>query len=87
MEPISYANGSTLDDPAISYGIVFSNFMSKGVYTFTGGTDGLIRDMKGDLARTASSISSTACRSTASWSRRQGARRALRGAASSAPTS
>ena len=35
MEPISYANGSGLDDPAISYGIVFSNFMSKGVYTFT----------------------------------------------------
>ena len=22
MEPISYANGSTLDDPAITYGIV-----------------------------------------------------------------
>ena len=35
MEPISYANGSTLEDPAISYGIVFSNFMSKGVFTFT----------------------------------------------------
>lgn len=46
MEPITYANGSSLDDPAISYGIVFSNFMSKGVYTFTGGTDGLIRDMR-----------------------------------------
>ena len=46
MEPISYANGSGLDDPAISYGIVFSNFMSKGVFTFTGGTDGLVRDMR-----------------------------------------
>ncbi len=46
MEPITYANGSSLDDPAISYGIVFSNFMSKGVYTFTGGTDGLIREMR-----------------------------------------
>lgn len=45
MEPISYANGSTLDDPAITYGIVFSNFMSKGVYTFRGGTDTLIRKM------------------------------------------
>ncbi len=43
MEPITYANGSTLEDPAISYGIVFSNFMSKGVYTFQGGTDRLIR--------------------------------------------
>ena len=45
MEPITYANGSTLEDPALSYGIVFSNFMSKGVYTFQGGTDRLIRLM------------------------------------------
>ena len=45
MEPISYANGSTLDDPAITYGIVFSNFMNKGVYTFQGGTDTLIKKM------------------------------------------
>ena len=37
MEPITYANGSTLEDPAITYGIVFSNFMQKGVYTFEGG--------------------------------------------------
>jgi phytoene dehydrogenase-like protein len=49
MEPIAYANGSTLDDPAISYGIVFSNFMSKGVYLFRGGTDLLIRLMKREL--------------------------------------
>ena len=42
MEPITYANGSTLDDPAITYGIVFSNFMNKGVFTFSGGTDKLI---------------------------------------------
>ncbi|MHB8901339.1 MAG: FAD-dependent oxidoreductase, partial [Thermoguttaceae bacterium] len=41
MEPITYANGSTLEDPALTYGIVFSNFMSKGVYTFEGGTDKL----------------------------------------------
>jgi phytoene dehydrogenase-like protein len=46
MEPITYANGSTLDDPAITYGIVFSNFMSKGVYTFQGGTDVLIAKMR-----------------------------------------
>ncbi|MBT4792873.1 MAG: NAD(P)-binding protein, partial [Halobacteriovoraceae bacterium] len=46
MEPIVYANGSTLDDPAISYGIVFSNFMKKGVYTFKGGTDHLIKMMQ-----------------------------------------
>ena len=49
MEPIAYANGSTLDDPAITYGIVFSNFMSKGVYIFRGGTDRLLELMQGDL--------------------------------------
>ncbi len=42
MEPITYANGSTLDEPAITYGIVFSNFMNRGVFTFEGGTDNLI---------------------------------------------
>ena len=46
MEPITYANGSTLDDPAITYGIVFSNFMDKGVFTYQGGTDNLIKQMK-----------------------------------------
>ncbi len=49
MEPIVYANGSTLDDPAISYGIVFSNFMKKGVYTFKGGTDHVIKMMQEEL--------------------------------------
>lgn len=49
MEPITYANGSTLDDPALTYGIVFSNFMSKGVYTFQGGTDDLIKQMKKEM--------------------------------------
>ncbi|MCA9248699.1 MAG: NAD(P)/FAD-dependent oxidoreductase, partial [Planctomycetales bacterium] len=49
MEPITYANGSTLEDPAISYGIVFSNFMSKGVFTFSGGTDRLIELMHQEL--------------------------------------
>jgi phytoene dehydrogenase-like protein len=51
MEPITYANGSTLEDPAISYGIVFSNFMSKGVFTFEGGTDRLITLMHQELER------------------------------------
>lgn len=45
MEPIAYANGSTLDEPAITYGIVFGNFMSKGVYIFRGGTDLLLKMM------------------------------------------
>jgi all-trans-retinol 13,14-reductase len=50
MEPITYANGSTLHEPAITYGIVFSNFMSKGVFTFSGGTDQLIMRMRKILA-------------------------------------
>lgn len=45
MEPITYANGSTMEDPAITYGIVFSNFMSQGVYIFKGGSDVLISKM------------------------------------------
>lgn len=51
MEPIAYANGSTLDDPAITYGIVFSNFMGAGVYTFRGGSDLLIEKMTAELRR------------------------------------
>ncbi len=51
MEPITYANGSTLEDPAITYGIVFSNFMQKGVYTFEGGTDALVTRMRDELIR------------------------------------
>jgi phytoene dehydrogenase-like protein len=51
MEPIAYANGSTLADPAITYGIVFSNFMSRGVYTFRGGTDVLVGKMAEELVR------------------------------------
>jgi phytoene dehydrogenase-like protein len=51
MEPITYANGSTLDDPAVTYGIVFSNFMDKGVYTFKGGTDALVKKMKKEMQK------------------------------------
>ena len=51
LEPITYANGSTLEDPAIAYGIVFSNFMNKGVYIFQGGTDLMIEMMKTELMK------------------------------------
>ena len=51
MEPITYANGSTLDEPAITYGIVFSNFMNRGVFTFEGGTDRLIGMMADELLK------------------------------------
>ena len=49
LEPISYANGSSLKDPAIAYGIVFTNFMRKGIYTFKDGTDSLIKKMVNEL--------------------------------------
>lgn len=51
MEPITYANGSTLEDPAITYGIVFSNFMAKGVYIYEGGTDDLVSKMQAEMVR------------------------------------
>jgi len=51
IEPIVYANRSTLEDPAMTYGIVFSNFMSKGVYTFQGGTDLVIGMMQEELLK------------------------------------
>jgi all-trans-retinol 13,14-reductase len=51
MEPIAYANGSTLEDPAITFGIVFSNFMGAGVYTFRGGSDLLIEKMVAELKK------------------------------------
>lgn len=60
MEPITYANGSTLDDPAITYGIVFSNFMNRGVFTFEGGTDKLIHMMADELEKNGVTISTRA---------------------------
>jgi len=51
MEPMAYANGSTMDDPAVTFGIVFGNFMNKGVYTFKGGTDLLIGKMVRELRK------------------------------------
>jgi phytoene dehydrogenase-like protein len=56
MEPITYANGSTLDDPAITYGIVFSNFMSKGVFTFQGGTDQFLDMLLAELERSGAEV-------------------------------
>lgn len=49
LEPIVYANGSTLEDPALTYGIVFSNFMKQGVYIYRGGTDQMILKMQEEL--------------------------------------
>ena len=45
LEPIAYANGSSEEDPALTYSIVFSNFMKEGIYTFKGGTEQLIKAM------------------------------------------
>ncbi len=49
MEPITYANGSTMAEPAATYAIVFGNFMNKGVFTFAGGTDCMLRMMQETL--------------------------------------
>ncbi len=49
LEPIAYANGSSVRAPAIASGIVFSNFMKKGIYTFKDGTDSLIKKMVSEL--------------------------------------
>jgi phytoene dehydrogenase-like protein len=51
LEPIAFANGTTLDDPAIAYGIVFSNFMGAGIFTFRGGSDALIKKMCDELRK------------------------------------
>ena len=51
LEPISHANGSSFMDPAIAYGIVSTNFMRKGIYTFKDGTDSLIRKMAEELLK------------------------------------
>ena len=51
LEPMAYANGTTLEDEAITFGIVFSNFMNKGAYIFKGGTDKLIKMMKNELIK------------------------------------
>ena len=61
MEPITYANGSTLDEPAISYAIVFGNFMSEGVYTFTGGTDLMLRMMEDELRHNGVDVELSSC--------------------------
>ncbi|MDO5552756.1 MAG: FAD-dependent oxidoreductase [Planctomycetia bacterium] len=60
MEPITYANGSTLEDPALTYGIVFSNFMSKGVYTFQGGTDLFVKMLRQELVKNGVDIATSA---------------------------
>ena len=36
-------------ESAIAYGIVFTNFMKKGIYTFKDGTDSLIKKMVQEL--------------------------------------
>lgn len=60
MEPITYANGSTLEDPALTYGIVFSNFMSKGCYTFRGGTDLFVKMLRDELTKNGVAIATNA---------------------------
>ncbi len=46
LETVTYATGANLDDPAMVYAIVFSNFSQKGTHTFRGGTDYLLNEMR-----------------------------------------
>ena len=46
LETVTYATGANLDDPAMVYAIVFSNFAQKGTCTFRGGTDYLLAEMQ-----------------------------------------
>ncbi len=48
MEPVAYV-GSTLEDPALTYAVVFSLFLVKGVHSFAGGTERLLRLMEAEL--------------------------------------
>lgn len=51
IEPIAYANGSSLDDPAVTFAIVFANFMGNGVFIYEGGSDDLEIRMRAELRR------------------------------------
>ncbi len=46
LETVTYATGCNLDDPAMVYAIVFSNFALRGTCTFRGGSDYLIAEMQ-----------------------------------------
>ncbi|MCC8189250.1 MAG: FAD-dependent oxidoreductase [Planctomycetes bacterium] len=46
LETVTYATGTNLDDPAMVYAIVFSNFAQGGTCTFRGGTDYLLAEMQ-----------------------------------------
>lgn len=50
FEPICYANGSDWDDPAITFAVVFANFMRQGVYSFAGGTEAFLAALETKLA-------------------------------------
>ncbi|MDR1536136.1 MAG: FAD-dependent oxidoreductase [Planctomycetota bacterium] len=46
LETVTYATGTNLDDPAMVYAVVFSNFIQKGTCSFLGGTDFLLAEMQ-----------------------------------------
>jgi phytoene dehydrogenase-like protein len=46
LETVTYATGANLDDPAMVYAIVFSNFTRQGTCSFRGGTDFLLAEMQ-----------------------------------------
>jgi phytoene dehydrogenase-like protein len=46
LETVTYATGVNLNDPAMVYAIVFSNFTKKGTCSFRGGSDYLLAAMQ-----------------------------------------
>ncbi len=46
LETVTYATGTNLDDPAMVYAIVFSNFAQKGTCSLRGGTDYMLDEMQ-----------------------------------------
>lgn len=46
LEPITIANGSGPEDPAICFRIVFGHFMRRGIWVYGESTDTMLRDMR-----------------------------------------
>ncbi|MDR1611155.1 MAG: FAD-dependent oxidoreductase [Planctomycetota bacterium] len=56
LETVAYATGTALDDPAVVYAIIFSNFAQRGTHTFIGGTDLLLSELRNLLLSSGADI-------------------------------
>jgi phytoene dehydrogenase-like protein len=46
LEPITIANGSGLEDPAVTFRIVFGHFMRRGIWIYQGRSDEMLQKMR-----------------------------------------